>query len=121
MKQIIIAGVTDQSSIYCEGNGRHYENYSDKGGYMTLPVLPFLAGQPWDNLALNLVHSLRPSAVRVATYAEGVKCDGKCWRVTVHLQKDNKTIGSIEQEVEVAGGTGSEMYDEIKKRGIILK
>ena len=64
-----------------------------------MPQLEFLWGQPWNNLALNYVMSLRPSAIRVSTGM--VTCDCMNWRVTIYLEKDNSTINRIEQECNV--------------------
>jgi len=68
-------------------------------GYTRLEVLPFLNGKPWNNLALNYVQSLRPSSLRVSTGM--IHCDSCRWRVTVMLEKDERTIKNITQEVEV--------------------
>lgn len=66
-----------------------------------IPVLEFLNGRPWNNMALNYVMGLRPSAIRVTTGA--VTADSYCWRVTVHLELDERTIKRIEQEVQTMG------------------
>ena len=65
---------------------------------MTIEVLELLRGKPWDDLALALVHGLRPSAIRVSKGATTL--DSWTWRVTVIVDKDN-IIESISQEVEV--------------------
>lgn len=79
----------------------HKKNFQpfDRRGYCSIQVLPNLTGQPWNNAALCLIHGLRPSSIRV-TLGE-MTCDAVCWRVTVVLEKDNKTIKAISQEVEV--------------------
>lgn len=69
-------------------------------GFAFLPVLDYLVGQPWSLMALNLVASLRPSAVRVVK-ASTVTLDARGWRVTVMLEEDDRTIRSIHQEVSV--------------------
>jgi len=74
----------------------------DHIGYASIEVLEFLKGRKWDQLALNWVHSVRPSCIRVTDC--GVTCDAWGWRVTVYVDKD-KTIKKITQEVEV-GLTG---------------
>ena len=79
---------------YCRPNGI---------GYCALPVLQFLWGKPWDNMAENFLASLRPSAVRVS-YGS-LTSDAHTWRITVILENDKRTIKKIEQEVEV-GLTG---------------
>ena len=71
-------------------------------GYMSLDVLPQLIGTPWNAGALNLVHALRPSAIRVVDRARGgITLDSRAWRVTVYLGPDDRTIRAILQEVEV--------------------
>lgn len=78
-----------------------YEPPSHRG-YMSVDVLPQLIGTPWNAAALNLVHSLRPSALRVVdTKRGGITLDSRTWRVTVYLGPDDRTIRRIEQEVEV--------------------
>lgn len=90
-------------------------------GFLGLPVLQFLWGQPWDQLAQNFVHSLRPSHVRVSD--GDVKCDSQSWRVTVYVREG--MIVSMEQEVEVGLDGGFEhghgLYCEALKRGIVLR
>ena len=66
--------------------------------WAVIPVLEFLWGQPWNNLALNYVQALRPSSIRVAD--KGVTADCQTWRVTVWLEKDGRTIKRMEQECE---------------------
>lgn len=90
-------------------------NVFDCKGYAELPVLPYLKGHPYNDLAKRLIHSLRPSVVRVS-YGE-VKCDAICWRVTVMLDKNHK-IELITQEVEVGGGTGADLYRDMKEAGV---
>jgi len=80
-------------------------------GFTTLPVLPELLGRPWGDDAMNVLHELRPSQVRV------IPIHGLCedtfseWRVTVVLNADN-TIRAISQEVQVGcvgRSTGAEV------------
>ena len=75
-----------------------YERPSSNG-YTIVPVLHYLKGKPWDDMAMNYVHSLRPSYIRTSTGK--IDADSKPWRVTVFLKEDEKTIDYIEQEVEV--------------------
>ena len=88
---------TDKADKY-RTNHKFDDKHSWSGG--VIPVLQVLWGQPWNNLALNYIHALRPSALRVAI--NGITCDSQPWRVTVWLEKDGRTIKSIEQEVELA-------------------
>jgi hypothetical protein len=67
-------------------------------GYLSIEVLTFLNGQPWDDVARAFVHALRPSEVRVSTGE--LKSDAKLWRVTVMVDRESRIIG-IDQEVEV--------------------
>ena len=64
-----------------------------------LPVLQFLIGRPWDDDALNVVHSLRPSRIRVVVGGEE-KTDSYPWRVHVYLD-DQHRIVDVVQQVEV--------------------
>lgn len=89
--------------------------------YLSLPVLQFLWGQPWDDVAQNLVHSLRPSVVCV-TGGES-KTNSVPWRVTVYVKEGR--ILSIDQECEVglAGGFrhGHDLFTEASRRGVVLR
>lgn len=88
----------------------------DCTGYTVLAKLPELIGQPFDNLAMAYIHSLRPSRIRVSSGI--VTADCMLWRVTVFLNPDN-TIRSIVQEVECAYGSGQNlsMILNARKRG----
>lgn len=70
-------------------------------GYAVMELLPDLKGKPWNNLALSAVSTLRPSTLRVIGSEGHCHCDCDPWRVTVFLERDNRTIRSIEQEVSV--------------------
>lgn len=78
-------------------------------GFCRLPVLTFLVGHPWNQLALNFVHSLKPSCIRVVFSEE--KTDSYPTRVTVYVDKD-WIITGIVQEVMVGldGEEGKESY-----------
>jgi len=81
----------------------HYTRYRNPPsiGYSCIGVLDFLNGQPLNELALDYIHALRPTGIRIT---EGeVKCDAMTWRVTVYVHKSNGEfiIRRIEQEVEV--------------------
>ena len=91
---------TDEADKYRSHHGIPYkspEGYS----FTVLPVLPDLVGRPWDQYALNMTSSLRPSDIRVVGPHEGLTLDCYSWRVTVFLKEDNRTIYWIEQEVNV--------------------
>ena len=78
--------------------GREYVRPSRSHGG-SIKVLPELIGRPWDQSALNLIHGLRPSAIRVT---EGVrKLNSEKWRVTVIVTPEN-VIKGITQEVDIA-------------------
>lgn len=49
---------------YFSSHAVDYEAPS-RAGYLSLPVLHFLWGQPWDQFALNFVHSFKPPCIRV--------------------------------------------------------
>lgn len=89
---------TDDADEYRVYHHKSFVANDERSGFK-LPVLEFLWGQPWNNLALNYVSSLRPSCMRVAN--EGATADSHAWRVTIWLEDDNKTIKRIDQEVEV--------------------
>lgn len=99
----------------------HYVNYDKpkRTGYYVLPILPFLVGQPWDELALCLVESVKPACIRV-TYGEE-KTDAYTGRVTVTVDK-NDIIRAIKQEVSVGLlNTHNHAWDliqELRKRGV---
>lgn len=64
-------------------------------GYQCLPVLHYLWGRKWDELALAYVRSVRPTSIRVTTGE--IKLDARTGRVTVYVDEDD-TILWIEQE-----------------------
>jgi len=84
---------------YLGCHGRPYQK-CDRVGYTSMPVLHFLTGLPLNELTMNYLEALRPSALRVVKGSHEITCDAQCWRVTVYL-KDDGTIESIEQEVAV--------------------
>lgn len=79
----------------------HMEPYEAFGrtSALSIEVLSFLNGRPWDWVALAYVHALRPSSIRVTE--GGVTCDSRRWRVTVYLKEGTRLINRITQEVEV--------------------
>lgn len=109
-----VLGSTTAADAYVH---RHRVKYDPpmQTGYTELAQLPKLWGRPWDQYALNMVHSLRPNYIRVALTGTGVTLDAVKWRVTVYLEDDNRTIRCIKQEVEVgcvgaAHGYGLQRY-----------
>jgi len=93
---------TKEADRYLGNHGTKYKE-PPSWGWITLPQLPFLKGKPWDQCALNYVHSLRPSSIRVVKPRQGVTADSSVWRVTVYLEDDERTIKSTSQEVSVGG------------------
>jgi len=99
----------------------HYAEYQapDSRGYTVLEVLEFLKDQPLDDMALDFIHSLRPSGIRIT---EGyVTCDARLWRVTVYIEYDMiiPMIKKIEQEVEIGlrtAGNGHELGNNFRRR-----
>ena len=88
---------TDEADKY-RGHNIRLEDI-DSIGFNVVPVLEFLWGQPWNNLALNYVYGLKPSCVRVS---EGtIKLDAHTDRITVFLEDDKRTIKRIEMEMRV--------------------
>lgn len=90
-------------------------------GYTSLDILHFLWGQPWDELALNFVHSIHPSFIRVIPNNGEETTDARHGRVTIYLCEDGQRIEHVEQECEV-GLTGflngHELMLEARRRGI---
>lgn len=80
-----------------------------------LPVLPFLIGRKWDQTALNYVHSLEPSYIRVVT--EGIALDARERRVTVHVDRNGIILG-IQQEVAV-GCVGYKDADDMDSKYLV--
>ena len=71
----------------------------DSTGFRSIRCLTELNGRPWNNMALNMVHALRPSCIRVTE--DWQTLDAVNWRVTVMLESDGRTIRQIWQEAEV--------------------
>jgi hypothetical protein len=71
--------------------------------YMSIPVLEFLNGLPWNVFTMNMLVAVRPSALRVLDENAEIKCDACCWRVTVTTYKHagDLAIRKVEQEVMV--------------------
>jgi hypothetical protein len=67
-------------------------------GWLDVDVLPDLVGRKLDEAAFGMIHSLRPSIIRVSRGE--VLCDAWPWRVTVWVTPDDRII-EITQEVEV--------------------
>jgi hypothetical protein len=88
----------DQADRYLEP--QEYEA-PDEIGYACIPVLEFLNGLPWDNMALCYAHAMRPSEIRVIRPNHKQTTEAIRQRLTVHLDYDYRTILKIEQEVEV--------------------
>jgi hypothetical protein len=89
---------TDEADKYKVYHHREVDKL-EAYGWTSIPVLEFLNGRPWNNAALNTVHALRPSTIRVSTGC--VTADAWSWRVTVILEDDERTIKRITQEVQV--------------------
>lgn len=80
--------------------GVDYDSNIEEYGFTDIEVLQFLYGRPWDQIALNYVHALHPTRIRVVKYNQGVTMDACTGRVLIQLD-ENGLIKSIEQEVEV--------------------
>ena len=78
----------------------HHKEFEMSGcnSFISIDVLEFLWGQPWNNLALRYVSALRPSCLRVTK--DFATADAHSWRVTVWLEEDDRTIRKIHQEVK---------------------
>lgn len=103
----------DAARPYLGGHGHPYEPpRSSVRGRTDIAVLTCLWGLPFNNLAMAYIHALQPTAIR-ASFGE-VTCDGWPGRVTVMLNAD-RTIERIEQEVEVAYGSGCELNQALRR------
>lgn len=80
--------------------GSHGEIYEqpEEVSWTVIPVLEFLNGIPYGMAALNYIHALNPSMIRVTTGE--VKTDFRNRRVTVYIDNMER-IRKMEQEVEV--------------------
>lgn len=90
--------------------GTEYELPTLLGG-TTIPILEVLWGLPWGEIPLCFIRAVNPSYIRV-TNGE-TKTDARPQRVTVYVD-NNDVIERIEQEVTIAGGSGSEMGLKLK-------
>jgi hypothetical protein len=85
---------------YFSKHGVAFENPRGAVGSTSLDVCPGLIGKPWNNAAVNLLVSLRPSMVRVIRPNQAQTADSYRWRVTVALD-DQNLIRAVRQEVDV--------------------
>lgn len=83
---------------YYHSQGEAVETPS-RSGFTVFPVLEFLWGQIWDDVALSCVLTLRPSMIRVTS--SYLTSDAWQERVTVYVADDLRTITRIDQEVRV--------------------
>lgn len=86
----------------------------------SIPILDFLRGQPWDDIAHSLVMAFKPRGIRVSTGM--LTCDSVRGRVTVIVDDDN-IINSISMEVAVPSDermSFSELKIKYEKRGVII-
>ena len=104
---------------YFSSQGKPYQKFTATSS-ISLPVLQFLWGQPWDEIAKNFLPALRPSMVRVGSIET---LDAMAWRVSVHVDKQN-IIQQISQEVEVScngAAHGHDLQMILAERGILLR
>lgn len=95
---------------------RHLVRYPaqvNRVGYLSIKVLEFLTGYPWNDLALGYVHGLRPSAIRVTKDEETM--DSVPYRVTVYVDENDRITG-MRQEVEVWLPEGVEHGADLRER-----
>lgn len=122
-----LAGDDDTLRYRQEKSGASFAKAKEGAGYLTLKVLEFLDGQPFNNLVMAYIQALRPSKVRIV--ADGcVQLDCMTWRVTVFLKryglfklgrsvsestsltpKATWFVDYIEQEVEVGYACGADI------------
>lgn len=73
--------------------------------FTSVPVLTFLTGRKWDELALGVIQGLRPSSVRVTTGE--LKSNADLHRVTVYVDSNDIILG-ITQEMQIGLPDGIE-------------
>lgn len=72
----------------------------------SLDILPILIGKKWNDIALGIVHAVRPSSIRVIQ-GGSYTLDSRSWRVTVFID-ENDIIEKISQECVVGLPDGIE-------------
>lgn len=78
-------------------------NYEEptKYSFTSIDVLPGLIGRLWDDKAVDIIHALRPSGIRLVGWPLAtIRNNSQQWRVTVYIGEDG-TIQKIKQEVIV--------------------
>lgn len=115
---IYIAAKEGSPDYYRSRQGLRYIQPSHLS-YLSLPVLTFLVGQPWDEFALAVVHGMKPTCIRVTDGEETT--DAITGRITVNVDVHNKIIEiSRECEVGLPEGVknGHELWLKLKERGV---
>lgn len=112
---------TKLADRYTTGLTESYEE-PQHCGLATLPVLTFLEGKPWNDLALSAVNSLRPSSIITITAPHpnsgwNPPDDRRDWRVVVYLKSDGRTIKRIEQECLIGNMTHREWLEAMDEQG----
>lgn len=102
-------------------SNKYYEA-SSESVCIDLPVLEFLTGHPLDDLAYNLIDTLRPSQFRVIPCGGIITDDSIFWRVTCFMDYNDR-ISRITQEVWAGMRGGLENGMHLRKlmnaRGIL--
>lgn len=83
---------------YISSNGSLYEKPKTIG-YNVIEILPILNGKKLSEYSMAIVHSARPSSIRIVKDEQTT--DSYIWRVTIYIDKD-EVIKRITQEVEIA-------------------
>jgi hypothetical protein len=91
---------------------------AERRGYFCIEVLTRLYGRQWSERAHDLLTALRPSRVRVLGPRDEEKTDACLWRVTVHVDAENRIL-DIVQEIETSlasgfrnGGDAQRFYED---------
>ena len=103
-------------SDYIHTQGIKYE-HSNAFGYTDMPILEFLIGGEWDEIALAFVGALHPSNLRVVRGEE--TCDSCLGRVTIYVDKDMLITGAHQEvRVDLPRGidNGYELQNALKAR-----
>jgi hypothetical protein len=79
-------------------NQEYIEVKTDSQSYVSIIVLDFLNGKPFDDIAKAYISGLNPTSVRIIYDSEHL--DARTGRVTVYLD-DNDIIEKISQEITV--------------------
>lgn len=85
---------------YKIGEDVDYGSSPERHGCVSVPILPFLIGRQWNDLAFNWMQAVEPISIRVIRKGDGVERGFRHRRVTITIDDSNLIVG-IKQEVIV--------------------